>query len=137
MIYLFNWLINLILESIFRQITCHFQDSTGGESEKQRTQRKKNIKFTYIYYIYRNARAIICCISNQNSHRFSGSKNYPSTLYSSFPSFFFALWKTTLELLLATSCSTLSLVYMLLDSALYFFQIFIFLKNEKIYMNFS
>ena len=46
--------------------------------------------------------------------RYSGSKNYPSTLYSSFLSFFFALRKPTSEVLLATSCTTLCLVYMLL-----------------------
>ena len=43
--------------------------------------------------------------------RYSGSKNYPSTLYSSFLTFFFALWKATSKLLLVTSCSTLCLVY--------------------------
>ena len=45
---------------------------------------------------------------------YSGSKNYSSSFSSSFLSFFCALWKPTSELLLATFCSTLCLVYMLL-----------------------
>ena len=57
-----------------------------------------------------------------NFHYLQWVENYPSTLYSSFPSFFFALWKTTSELLLVTSCSTLRLVYMPFISALYSFQ---------------
>ena len=53
---------------------------------------------------------------------YSGLKNYPSIFYSSFLSFFFALWKATFGASIMTSCSTLCLVYMLLVSALYFFQ---------------
>ena len=66
---------------------------------------------------------------------YSGSKNPPSSLYSSFFSFFFALWQTTLELLLGTSSSTLCRRIYAIHFSFVFLSIFIFLKNEKIHMN--
>ena len=68
---------------------------------------------------------------------YSGSKNYPSTLYNSFLSVFFALWKPTQELLLVTSCSTLCLVYMLLILALYFFEFLFSRKRKRCRWNFD
>ena len=66
---------------------------------------------------------------------YSGSKNSPSTLYSSFLSFFFALWKPTSELLLVTSCSTLCCCIYAISFSFVFLSIFIFLKNERIFHN--